>query len=668
MKQRTSFAWLFALAFGAGLTFSSCKDDVTSNGGLTPEEQMDKGSERAEALLSVLSMTAGVDSLPNDWYKADYTVEPTVGKVIDSSNPYVRYVAVNSIEEADKEYKSMFSGDVTGTVKDDTWTKDGIGTLTFTVKNQPDVTATVDVNVQQLPHLTQIRFVPPSVIGENSNFKSYYHFGDVVRLKADNSYWICVRPTSSADGKNLSHWVSFGMNASNAQVNPNFKTYTKSGVTLTLPYSLGDKSNSEKHIPDFFNLYKALHENLRTIIEQNQGIRPNVNKEKYTIGGVDLPVDLALEISDFWRGNKFWTGDLIPENIQSALNIRTKRKEEMDVFYFGHHYWVSPDVHMLKICCPNESYDVVSKPEIKFAYPTANTSFEGYSNKGESKACTKLTIKTQNETLPEQGFVMRYKSGPELSGKSNLLRNDKDPEVSFTTYSTLVEDVYVYKKMKEEKDKECGYFSIGDQVTKDSKPMVCVKSTVGAYNTAKRSLFILLGKDESEPVAIEKDESYVIAVNLLNSYLLKENAFIENKENSLGANYKASLTELGNCLDKLTEVYGKSLEFENLGKDQSLSILYYINQDGAAVPYKYNVKYSPSLNSYIIQMTQADVNDKKNVIRVSVYQDGSEEDQGFVDEDEEEVKISTSYDRKKAKIEAAQFYNKSKMSQEVMNP
>ena len=664
MKQRTSFAWLFALAFGAGLTFSSCKDDVTSNGGLTPEEQMDKGSERAEALLSVLSMTAGVDSLPNDWYKADYTVEPTVGEAHDSSNPYVRYVAVSSIEEADEAYKSMISGNVTGTVKDDTWTKDGIGTLTFTVKNQPDVTATVDVNVQQLPHLRQIRFVPPSVVGDNANFKSYYHFGDVVKLKTDGSYWICVRPTNSTAGKKLSQWVSFYANT-NAGDNTNFKTYTKSGRSLTMPYALGNKSNSEKHIPDFFSLYKALKENYRTNDDYIANKRPEVGtKEAYTIGGVALPVDSALAISDFWRQQGFWDSQnnaiLMPKAVRNVLDERITKKQDMNVFYHGHHYLLSPDVHMMRL--PYGNYYKSDKVEIKFAFPTTGAvSFAEYATNGQSAACHNLA-----ETLPEEAFVIRYKNGPELSGQKSLIGNDKYPEQSFAIHSPdLLEDVYVYTEEMNKLKEKHGYFVVGDEVWIDgsTEEQICVMSAVRSYKTNKvqtRSLFITKANRTNAPLmAIEDEEARVIAFNILNSYLLQNNKFSKADLQRLGGEYQKSLEELGLYLNTLKDLYGKeyayAFEYRDQGTVPTLDIIFYVNKDRVLTPLSYRVSYTAGAYHYDVKEDNI-----KYVIPVWGYEDFDDKEQKYTGN--EFVHWDAEYQsRSDAQKEAATFYNGSKI-------
>lgn len=206
--------------------------------------------------------------MPDDWYKSNYTVEPTVGTA-DDTNPYVRYVSATSVESANVTYRSMISADVTdGAVTDDEWSMDGIGTLDFKVLDQPDVIATVDVKVKQLPHLTQIRFVPPSAMGENSNWFSgdpYYNFGDIVQDK-EGSYWICVRPADKATKKSKTHWISFNI------VKDNFEEYENGDATLVLPDKLGDKAGSEEFIPDFLQFLKAISPGL--IVKNDNKGRP----------------------------------------------------------------------------------------------------------------------------------------------------------------------------------------------------------------------------------------------------------------------------------------------------------------------------------------------------------------------------------------------------------
>ena len=103
-----------------------------------------------------------------------------------------------------------------------TWTGEGIGSLTFRRVNTTDCYATLDVKLQQMPSLTQVRFVPESAIGSNATFsgESYYRAGDVVEDKK-GLIWICVRPSSGPEKKEYAYFVTFDLDKKA------LKTYTE---------------------------------------------------------------------------------------------------------------------------------------------------------------------------------------------------------------------------------------------------------------------------------------------------------------------------------------------------------------------------------------------------------------------------------------------------------
>lgn len=162
------------LALGTSVTLGSCSDndlDANSNGGnkdsdTTQVSQFDKH----EALMRLLGALADVDSLPDNWNDNNYVVAPAIGVVKDASTPHVRYVVVNNANEADRLYCSYVAETSTGTASNHEWKGEGVGTLKFEVNNQPDLYATLNVNVQQLPALEEVRFVPASAIGDNSGW------------------------------------------------------------------------------------------------------------------------------------------------------------------------------------------------------------------------------------------------------------------------------------------------------------------------------------------------------------------------------------------------------------------------------------------------------------------------------------------------------------------
>ena len=500
MKKQFWILCLLALVFGVGLMLSSCKDNLTDSGSIgnpDEEEALEKGSEKGEALLSILNYAAGLDSLPDDWYKSSYTVEPTIGQAIDPSNPYVRYVSASSAASANVTYRSMISADVTAdSVTNHSWSKDGIGTLDFkVVSGQPDVVATVDVDVKQLPHLRQIRFVPPSAMPENSSWFTgdpFYQFGDIVKDVQEGTYWICARPADKAAKKSTTHWVSFSMSYIEGV---NFKKCTKKGkATLVLPNDLGDKTGSEEFVPDFLQFLKAISPGLTG----NDGATYN----SVEISDVKRTVKDLSFIANFWKEKGImnqdneYKGVIIPSPVKTLLfNTVIKKafeeeKKELNVFYYGNHAGSTPDVHMLTI----DGLDPVNttKTKIQFEWPTDNgvhDYFHSYANTGKKNPdIDNLKIKTAGVTWPENAILVRYKTGPQLSGSSTIWGNDEYPGKSFSEYAKkTIEDIYLYKNRA-----LTSYYTLGDVVnTKEYGKFYCIKPFCSDYRIGNNYAFFL---------------------------------------------------------------------------------------------------------------------------------------------------------------------------------
>ena len=163
MKMNRTFKWMLmtALMVGLGMNVTSCKDDDNkdeNNEQIDTSDPYDKTTEAGIACFNLLSQLSVVgDSLPNDW--KTHKFKAVDGRVLDESQPFVRTIAVDDMEGALQYYNDLTNG-VLSSAKADTWTMDNVGTLTFTPLGQSYCYATIDVNVKQLPDLTQLRLVP----------------------------------------------------------------------------------------------------------------------------------------------------------------------------------------------------------------------------------------------------------------------------------------------------------------------------------------------------------------------------------------------------------------------------------------------------------------------------------------------------------------------------
>ena len=160
--------------------------------------------DKFAAANSVYRALALIDELPDNWEGATYT--PAVGVAVDEANADVRNVISTGADHA-KGYFLSIVPDLG--LEGNTWSHEGVGTLTFKAVNEANCYAVIDVDLVQMPGLKQLRFVPEEVVGENSfSGTPYYCAGDIVRDK-NGVYWICVRPSGGPLKKDNAYFVSF---------------------------------------------------------------------------------------------------------------------------------------------------------------------------------------------------------------------------------------------------------------------------------------------------------------------------------------------------------------------------------------------------------------------------------------------------------------------------
>lgn len=478
--MKNSFKQLLAVLLIGSiyLSFSSCKDseNVTDAPNSPEDITLSKESESARALLSVLNFTSELDSLPDNWNSNSFNVEPTVGVVNDASTPYVRYVPVINKEEAITKYNSFAWKGISEEGTSSTWTIENIGSMTFNVIDQADVIATLDINIKQQPHLTQIRFVPASALGSNGLFsitdEPYYSFGDIISLKEGNntSYWVCVRPCSKLDDKGKSHWVSFQLNAwddnkknkvSSGSIN--FKRLHDSDYQdYYLPYQLGD---SREHLQNFFRLLMVLD---APALQENF-IRSGIG----TNNPVELNYTKVNMISKLWDKNNYWQ-KILPEHVtrEDLSSIFRKDQTEVNVFYNG--CTKTPSVYMATLQGKElnlKNADEKDKDEIKWRRTVAGCDFSDYAKWGIQHDGFNPAFPIKE--LPKRGFIVRYKTGAKLVGKFGG-GNDQDYRHSFMKkHSDIIQDIYVFNKDKEILDK--GSSALGDNILDpDGTDEVCV--------------------------------------------------------------------------------------------------------------------------------------------------------------------------------------------------
>ena len=191
MKKHFYFLLMAALVCSLCLSVTSCKDDDNSN---VPEEQ-----ETYEGLSTLENdqladlVAAWTDASRDDLNGTEWlnnTFEPTVGMELDESNPGIRLVVANTVEEADSIAASMLGSlgiDYENPVGF-TYSNSQVGSIGYS-HGEGNTLGSISVDkIRQIPVLQEIRLV--KVLPNNAKGKPYYKCGDIVKYK--NRFYVCV--------------------------------------------------------------------------------------------------------------------------------------------------------------------------------------------------------------------------------------------------------------------------------------------------------------------------------------------------------------------------------------------------------------------------------------------------------------------------------------------
>ena len=214
---------------------ASCnKDNGPQDPDFTKEELAEMAAvDRFAAANSVYRALGLLNELPDNWKSQTYV--PQVGVPVDESTTDVRNVISTGADHARSYFLSIVPD--LGQIGD-SWSHEGVGSLTYREVNEANCYAIIDVNLDHMPGLKQLRFVPKEVIGENSfTGKPYYHMGDVVKDDKDN-WWICVRPAGGPLAKDYAYFVS---------LDPNLIKTTEQKQDIYEVTGTGDKAKKGKN-------------------------------------------------------------------------------------------------------------------------------------------------------------------------------------------------------------------------------------------------------------------------------------------------------------------------------------------------------------------------------------------------------------------------------------
>lgn len=441
------------LLCGMSLSFAACSDDDDENSEAQQEQTIAgdpylKTGEKGSELLRLVSQLADVDSLPDDWRTTEF--EPTEGKILDASQPFVRSVPVMNMAEARDLFRSYIGQNFDEKLPVVEWKVEDVGSLTFKTVGQADCLATVDVRVKQMPHLEQLRFVPLTAMGDNAmKYTPYYRIGDVVKDK-DGCYWICVRAAGGPKEKDKTHWVTMQLLTENSKVSGFKSNVLTKAANLKVPQNLG--GTETEHLKYFAQLMYLLQRPQE--YGQNMGADQVMAAGLGALGTDSQADETAYSQADLEAIAQLWNClDLWKRVLPKGINKEFFLKDEVKMLYNGHSNALLGSNVSLFLCTQSgtcRSIQNLSKPTWSKNDATKRFDIREYALNGKAT--------TSNVPGIGEAIVVRMCTGKELA--NNLLLQP--------SYDERIKNVENLVVSRFRLNNYSSYFHIGD-VFKDEE-------------------------------------------------------------------------------------------------------------------------------------------------------------------------------------------------------
>lgn len=479
MRKKSIFLLAMLLIGSITLSFTSCSDkEINDTEVFDPSDPYGKTTADAISLMAILGGTTEFDSLPDNWNKKNYTLEPTIGRVLDNADPYVRSVACASEQEAIQFFNSITMGGLSSDATSGTWSKEGIGSLKLQVVKKDGIFATIDFNIQQLPHLNQIRFIDKSLLGENAGEKKkpYYQIGDVIIVYDDKNKldinkkraWLCVRGCNNDFDKGKSHWVSFDLADENYKY---FKQNSNKNLAyMTLPTKLCKDPSQAKDILNAVKFFVAI---------SNPEAYDTLQAFKDGLGGfgkVTYSKKIVQNISSRWRTKNlvkyFLPEQTIKDDILSYDNIIAKGNK---VNFYYHGYSTALFSSDITLYGREIGIDQSGKFYSQEADDTWTPDDKAVDIQTYVKGGSRIYdgISNPQGRTKDYALVIRCKTGKELCGEGKIGGDDPDNWLPFA--GNHINEVFHYDPSTAVDEEEP--YKIGDRAeSSDGSIWTCVLS------------------------------------------------------------------------------------------------------------------------------------------------------------------------------------------------
>lgn len=545
LKQfiRTS-ALCLVLLCGMGCV-AACSDDETGSGSPSEEELLDeaKNSAQGKRMLSILSLTADITELPDNWQDASFKLDSvTIGKSLDPAAPFVRTMSGESNKDARRFYSALTGRELDEGATADSWSLEGIGSISYRQGEEGSQSlGSIEFQVPALP-LTRLDFIPTSLFPDNGSdeiWEPYYRPGDVVYNSKEKSYWICARPARYPD-KEKTHWFSFQLVEKS-----HFKTFTKGkkyAETFIVPTNLGE---GEAYLDQFIQLLYLLAnpEQAAKLFQKGAYLEDGL-----CALGTEYTYEDVLAIARDWDSKGIWNdASIMPVDKSFFMG-----DNDISVMHTGYENNTVLSPKGFNVFC--KDYNIrtacsTTKNATINWLPTQAVKFD-------ARVYTKKAGEGNTNVIgPRKALLVRYKTGGDIN--SNLW-GQPDPSKPFTQKNVSTKQHYTRNASgggggtTPSTDPLGRHFHPGDVISDKSTGALwlCVSGSGDTQTKSTQATFISLDSramffgSDSKTLTNAVAEKYAARVPFLVSYLLDNESKFSTTLATLRNSGKTDLSEI----------------------------------------------------------------------------------------------------------------------------
>jgi hypothetical protein len=453
MKVKKKFNVVLSAIFmmGLGMGIASCSDDnknMSDNPGSGDDNKTEAQYEQQQLGWDIITQLSDERTAPADW--ENKTFEPTIG-VAKDDDPYTRIVMTNDVATAATRYGDLVGLEIDESTAGYQFSLDGIGSLNYQRGSENDqYLAQVSVDIKQMPHLKKILYQTEKQAGLNASLTgtAYYRFGDVVQDEF-GSYWICVRPSFSLEGKGDSHWMSTSFPLPEENI---YHYKGSNGTDYYLPTGLGKSTEHMQNMVEM--LYAMLYPTEWMDILMSSPKLPmfhdfSTKRMKYHNIYFWQRVDKAWQEQDFY--DKFF--NRVRDKIKNIMNSKG-----VYIVYRGYTWPYGSGWNGGVYCAHYRNGDGAKINNMhSVEYSTEKKDLQNLDLDFRTHFDSRIFSEPYGENIR---FLVRYKTGKQLS--KNKVYNPK-------TSINGCKDIYVYNKYYY-KDAPNGIYDLNSEPEETPKP------------------------------------------------------------------------------------------------------------------------------------------------------------------------------------------------------